>query len=83
MPGYWSEVHHVDEWAATHCTDVNKLTLACTPDHTLLEKGWITRKRANGDTEWIPPPHLDHGQPRTNGYHHPEKILAKEDADEP
>jgi hypothetical protein len=83
VPGYWSEVHHVDEWAATHCTDVNKLTLACTPDHKLLENGWITRKRANGDTEWIPPPHLDCGQPRTNGYHHPEKILAKEDEDEP
>jgi hypothetical protein len=41
----------VDEWAATHCTDVNKPTLACTPDHKLLEKGWITRKRANGDTD--------------------------------
>ncbi len=82
VPGYWSEVHHVDEWAATHCTDVNKLTLACTPDHKLLEKGWITRKRANGDTEWIPPPHLDHGQPRTNGYHHPEKLLC-EDEDDP
>jgi Domain of unknown function (DUF222) len=65
VPGYWTEVHHVDEWATTHCTDINKLTLACTPDHKLLEKGWITRKRANGDTEWIPPPHLDHGQPRT------------------
>ncbi len=84
VPGYWTEVHHVDEWAATHCTDVNKLTLACTPDHKLLEKGWKTRKRANGDTEWIPPPHLDHGQPRTNSYHHPEKLLRESgDEDDP
>jgi hypothetical protein len=83
VPGYWTEVHHVDEWATTHCTDINKLTLACTPDHKLLEKGWITRKRANGDTEWIPPPHLDHGQPRTNTFHHPEKALADEDEDGP
>ncbi|WP_343709027.1 hypothetical protein, partial [Mycobacterium sp.] len=30
-------------------------------------------------TEWIPPPHLDHGQPRTNTYHHPEKLLRKDD----
>jgi hypothetical protein len=83
VPGYWAEVHHVDEWATTHCTDINKLTLACAPDHKLLEKGWTTRKRASGDTEWIPPAHLDHGQPRTNTFHHPEKILADEDEDEP
>jgi hypothetical protein len=37
VPGYLSEVHHVDDWAA----------------------------------EWIPPPHLDTGQTRTNDYHHP------------
>jgi hypothetical protein len=41
--------------------------------------GWITRKRANGDTEWIPPPHLDHGQPRTNSFHHPEKLLCEDE----
>ncbi|WP_249026131.1 hypothetical protein, partial [Mycobacterium lacus] len=33
-------------------------------------------------TEWIPPPHLDHGQPRTNSYHHPEKLLRDGDEDE-
>ncbi|WP_264035279.1 hypothetical protein, partial [Mycobacterium lacus] len=32
---------------------------------------------------WIPPPHLDHGQPRTNSYHHPEKLLVDEDEDDP
>ena len=35
-------------------------------------------KRKDGTTEWIPPPHLDHGQPRTNTFHHPEKLLAEE-----
>ena len=44
---------------------------------------WTTRKRNNGDTEWIPPPHLDHGQPRTNTYHHPEKLLAEDNEDDP
>jgi Domain of unknown function (DUF222) len=82
VPGYWSEVHHVDQWAATHRTDVDKLTLACTPDHKLLEKGWKTRKRADGDTEWIPPPHLDRGQPRINSYHHPEKLLRESDEED-
>jgi len=24
-------------------------------------------------------PHLDYGQPRTNAFHHPEKLLADED----
>lgn len=70
-PGYWCEVHHVDEWAAGGRTDADRLTFACAPHHKLLEKGWRTRKLPNGRTEWIPPPHLDRGQ-RTNDYHHPE-----------
>ncbi|MCV7259809.1 hypothetical protein H7J72_14345, partial [Mycobacterium shimoidei] len=53
------------------------LTLACGPDHRLTEQGWTTRKNTHGDTEWIPPPHLDHGQPHTNTYHHPQKLLRK------
>jgi hypothetical protein len=78
VPGYWCEVHHVEDWASTNRTDINQLALACGSDHALVEPaGWITRKRANGDTEWIPPPHLDHGQPRTNTFHHPEKLLAE------
>ncbi len=80
MPGYWCEVHHVEAWARTHHSDVNTLTLACGSDHALVEPGgWTTRKRANGDTEWIPPPHLDYGQPRTNAFHHPENVLAEDD----
>ena len=80
VPGYWCEMHHVEDWATTHSTDINQLALACGSDHPLVEPGgWTTRKRANGDTEWIPPPHLDHGQPRTNTFHHPEKLLSDED----
>jgi hypothetical protein len=29
--------------------------------------------------EWIPPPHLDTGQARTNDYHHPENLLGGDD----
>ncbi|UXA08775.1 HNH endonuclease [Mycobacterium sp. SMC-2] len=72
-PGYWCEVHHVDEWAAGGLTDADKLTFACTPHHKLIEQGWRTRKLPNGRTEWLPPPHLDRGQ-RTNHYHHPERF---------
>ena len=65
VPGYWSEVHHVEEWATTHCTDVNTLALACGSDHPLVKPGgWVTRKRKDGNTEWIPPPHLDYGHQR-------------------
>ena len=82
-PAYHSQVHHVQGWTATHRTDVNELTLACGPDNRLVEKrGFTTRKNTHGDTEWIPPPHLDHGQPRTNTFHHPEKLLTPDD-DEP
>ncbi|MGH3563210.1 MAG: HNH endonuclease signature motif containing protein, partial [Mycobacterium sp.] len=44
--------------------------------------GWTTRKRSNGDIETIPPAHLDHGQPRTNTYHHPENLLRQSEDDE-
>jgi hypothetical protein len=38
-------VHHIEEWATTHCTDINTLTLACGSDHALVEPGgWTTRK---------------------------------------
>src|SRR5271165_2717018 len=78
VPGYMCEVHHVDEWATSHRTDIDELTFVCGPDHKLLEKGWKTRKRSDGTTEWIPPPQLDFGRPTINGYHHPERYLGRE-----
>ncbi|BCQ09746.1 putative protein [Mycobacterium heckeshornense] len=75
VPGYWCEVHHTDNWARGGHTNIDKLTLACQPDHTLAEQGWRTIKNTNGQTHWIPPPHLDHGQPQTNNYHHPERFF--------
>ena len=79
VPGFFCEVHHVDEWANGGRTDIDDLTFACGPHHELLDKGWRTRKRADGTTEWIPPPHLDTGQARTNDYHHPERFLTDND----
>ena len=80
VPGYYCEVHHVTDYATCRTTDVNELTFACGPQHRILEPGgWSTRKNARGDTEWIPPPHLERGQPRTNTFHHPEKLLRDED----
>ena len=82
MPANLCEVHHCDPYATNPVTDVNEMTLACHPNHELAEQGWTTRKNHDGDTEWIPPTHLDHGQPRINTYWHPEKLLQDED-DEP
>ncbi|ORW95918.1 hypothetical protein AWC27_05765 [Mycobacterium szulgai] len=82
-PGYYCEVHHCTPYAQCRSTDIDQLTFACGGHHPLAEKGWATRKNAHGDTEWIPPPHLDHGQPRTNSFHHPEKLLAPDDEDDP
>jgi hypothetical protein len=47
--------------------------------------GRTTRKNTKGDTEWIPPSHLDCGQQRINTFHHPEKLLRDDggDDDEP
>ncbi|TAM72735.1 MAG: hypothetical protein EPN51_01960, partial [Mycobacterium sp.] len=63
--------------------DINDLTFACGPHHRMLRPdGWTTTKNAKGDTEWKPPPHLDRRQPRTNTYHHPEKLLHDGDDDD-
>jgi len=85
VPGYYSEVHHVTDWAKCRRTDVDGITFACGPHHRMLKPGgWTTRKNAKGDTEWLPPPHLDRGQPRSNNFHHPEKLLrGNDDDDEP
>jgi Domain of unknown function (DUF222) len=82
VPGYFTEVHHVTPYAQCRTTDVNDLTFGCGGHHPLAEEGWTARKLKNGDTEWIPPPHLDYGQPRTNTFHHPEKLLRADDEDD-
>ena len=79
VPGYLTEVHHLTPWIQSRDTDIDNLTLACGPHHQLADQGWTTRKNAHGDTQWIPPAHLDHGQPRVNTYHHPEKLLRDDD----
>jgi hypothetical protein len=75
VPGYWTEVHHTDDWARGGLTNIDRLTLACKTDHKLADKGWRTTKLGNGKTQWIPPPHRDHGQARTNDFHHPERFF--------
>src|ERR1700742_2564070 len=82
MPANLCEVHHTDPYATNPVTDINDLTFGCGPNHDLADHGWTTRKNHDGDTEWIPPPHLDHGQPRVNTYWHPEKLLRAEEDDE-
>jgi hypothetical protein len=79
VPGYWCEVHHVDDWAAGGSTDVDTLTFACRPHHRLAGTGWQTRKTGDGRTEWIPPPQFGLGA-RTNDYHHPERLLGDDEA---
>ena len=81
MPGYLCEVHHDTDYASTGRTDIDELTLRCGPHHRLItSSGWKTRKRHDGTTQTLPPPHLDRGQPRTNHYHHPEKLLGDNDS---
>ncbi|HZU48173.1 MAG TPA: HNH endonuclease signature motif containing protein [Mycobacterium sp.] len=84
VPAYFAEVHHVTDFAKCRATDVNDLTLACGTDHRIVQPGgWQTRKRQDGRTEWIPPPHLDRGQPRVNLFHHPEELLSEDEEDDP
>ncbi|MEH3140882.1 MAG: HNH endonuclease signature motif containing protein [Mycobacterium kyogaense] len=80
VPGYWTQVHHIDAWKTGGATDITNLTLACGPDNRMVEQtGWTTRINSKGQVEWLPPPDLDTGLRRTNGYHHPERHLLPED----
>jgi hypothetical protein len=84
VPGYLTEVHHVTDFAKCRETNINDLTLGCGPHHKLVTSGgWTTRKRRDGTTEWLPPPHLDHGQTRINRFHHPENFLRDDEDDDP
>lgn len=77
VPGYLTEVHHVDEWADGGLTNIDDLTFACKPHHGLIKSGgWRTRKLKDGSTEWLPPPQLPLPG-GTNTYHHPERLLAE------
>ncbi|WP_201406290.1 HNH endonuclease signature motif containing protein [Mycobacterium intracellulare] len=83
VSGYYCEVHHTTDYSKCHSTDINQLTFACGPHHRMLNPGgWTTRKNTRGETEWKPPPHLERGQPPTNTYHHPEKLLHHESNDD-
>ena len=82
MPGYLCQAHHITDYAKNPQTDIGDLTWRCGAHHPLIGPGgYTTRRRKNGDIETIPPPHLDHGQPRVNNYHHPEKLLSDGDGD--
>ena len=84
VAGAYCQVHHANrDWADNGQTNIDDLTLACPGDNRQVKPGgWRTRKRKDGRTEWIPPPHLDSGQSRVNDYHHPENYLLPEDGDD-
>jgi hypothetical protein len=83
VAGYYCEVHHATDYATCRTTHIDDLTFACGPHHRLLKPGgWSTRKNADGDTGWIPPPLLNRGQPRTNSFHHPELLLRDDGEDD-
>lgn len=78
MPGYLCEAHHIHNYTQNPETDIDDLTWRCGTHHLLIgPDSYTTRRRKNGDIETIPPPHLDHGQPRVNNYHHPERLLPE------
>lgn len=81
VPGYLTEVHHVDEWSAGGLTNIDKLTFGCRGHHALIKPGgWKTRKCSDGSTQWIPPPHLP-VKGGVNNFHHPETLLPRDDGE--
>jgi hypothetical protein len=80
VPGYGTQVHHTTGWATGGQTNIDQEVLACGGDNRLAEHGWTVTIAPDG-VQWIPPPELDIGQPRTNYLHHPERLLAPNDED--
>ncbi|NTY62745.1 HNH endonuclease signature motif containing protein [Mycolicibacterium sphagni] len=78
--GYNSQVHHATkDWKHGGTTDIDDLTLACKCDNLLIENdGWTTRQLADGQTHWTPPPDVPL-RGGVNDYHHPERLLPKDD----
>ena len=82
-PADRTQVHHAaKDWADGGKTNIDDLALACGPDNRKVKPGGWTTRRRNGRTEWLPPPHLDTGQPRINNYHHPENLLLPPEPDD-
>jgi hypothetical protein len=80
-----SQAHHATlDWGKGGQTNINDLTLACGPHNRIINTdGWTTRQLPDGRTQWIRPPHLDTGRPRTNNYHHPERMLTEPEDEDP
>jgi hypothetical protein len=76
VPAYGTQAHHAArDWIGGGLTNVDEMALACGPDNRMVGPGgWTTRLTDHHDVEWIPPPHLDTGQPRINHYHRPEEL---------
>ncbi|WP_395309538.1 DUF222 domain-containing protein [Mycobacterium sp. AMU20-3851] len=78
---YDTEAHHgLADWKHNGQTNIDDLTLACSPANQMIEDtGWTTRRRPDGRFEWIDP---TTGQAHLNNLHHPERLLGPRD-DEP
>ncbi|WP_264961073.1 HNH endonuclease signature motif containing protein, partial [Mycobacterium kiyosense] len=81
-PAYHCQVHHLTAWQTCHSTHITNLALACGIHNRLADKGWTTHTTSRGHTQWLPPTHLDHGQPRINTFHHPERRYPPNEDDD-
>ncbi|MCV7287198.1 HNH endonuclease [Mycolicibacterium wolinskyi] len=81
--GYRCQAHHAQhDWTVGGQTNIDELALSCGPDNRLVAKGKWTTTMRNGRCQWTPPPLLDTGQARTNGYHHPQTYLTDNNAED-
>lgn len=83
-PGYWSQTHHVNDWAEGGDTNADDLTFGCDTHHALVgprPDQWATTRtgpdhRFPGRTLWHPPTHIDPTRTgRLNHYHHPMEYI--------
>ena len=79
--GYWSEVHHVKEWAHGGPTDIDKLTFACSGDTTWCSPAAGAPANATTANRMDPTTTPRRRRTRTNDFHHPDRFLTQRNGD--
>jgi hypothetical protein len=83
---YRTQAHHgVADWKRHGQNDIDDLTLACHLGNQMIDDtDWTTRRRPDGRFEWLEPPDPNGvRKAHLNNLHHPEKLLAPPEDDDP
>ena len=82
VPGYHSEVHHVTDYSTVPQHRRQRLDPGLRPHTAWSNPAAGAPANTTRGHRMDPPPHLDRGQPRTNTFQHPERLLRTKRPDD-